>query len=258
MHPSTFMTHRHRCAATHCSVLYGRHCRGAPADARFLSSATNSQLKFTLCITTLSSSTLLLDSLLPPAMCFVLVLGAAVLELDTGRVPRHEQGHAVVHGHGVDGDAARGLAGPRRSRSYGRRGRRARDAQDAARPCPAQDEGAASEPRDLHKHEHSVDVDVDGGVVLTVTAWVQAQRPGSRRLQWHDAVERDVGHGLDESVAARPASRRARRRRRAEEIYISQGRTGRRPPCRILYHDRGRARWIQISQTKTWPDEKYG
>jgi len=208
VHPSTFMTHRHRCAATHCSALYGRHCRGVPADARFLSSATNSRLKFTLCITTLLSSTLLLDSLLAPAGCFVLVLGAAVLELDTGRVPRHEQGHAVVHGHGVDGGAARGLAGPRRSRSYGRRGRRARDAQDAARPCPAHDEGAASEPRDLHKHEHSVDI--DGGVVLTVTAWVQAQRLGSRRLQWHDAVERDVGHGLDEPHAPAPLSRMAR------------------------------------------------
>uniref|UniRef100_A0A804MVP6 Uncharacterized protein n=1 Tax=Zea mays TaxID=4577 RepID=A0A804MVP6_MAIZE len=59
------VTHRHRCAATHCSVLY-RRGKGAPADALVLSSATNSRLKFTLRVTSCFSPTSALALALAP------------------------------------------------------------------------------------------------------------------------------------------------------------------------------------------------
>jgi len=109
--PRAAVMHRHRCAATHSSVLYG--CR-APADARDLSSATNSSPKRTHRTTTSSPAPATSRSRLPAGPLAAsrrrLELDAAVLERDARRVAGHEEGRPAVCRGGVERRAAGGLA----------------------------------------------------------------------------------------------------------------------------------------------------
>ncbi|BAS91493.1 Os04g0664666 [Oryza sativa Japonica Group] len=116
-----------------------------------------------------------------------LKLHAAVLVVHPWRVARREEGGAVVHRDGVDGDAAGGLA-PREEEVAGG----AAVGHHVVRG-EAHGEGPAREPRDLDHHHLRL-----GAVV--VGARVEARHP-RRRLQRHDAVQRHVGRRLDEPRA---------------------------------------------------------